>query len=78
VLFLAGELPSQTTLLRASPPAGTERIDFVIDGLIVGSAGPADPAVLWNLSPGKHVLEVRAHQAGGQSVTSDSTFEVRE
>jgi hypothetical protein len=78
VLYLAGELPAQRTLLSASPPAGTLRLDFVIDGEMVGSTGPADPAVVWNLSPGKHVLVVRAHLAGGQTVASESTFEVRQ
>ena len=38
VLFIAGELPSQSVVLRASPPAGTERIEFLIDGEHVGDA----------------------------------------
>jgi membrane carboxypeptidase/penicillin-binding protein PbpC len=78
VLFLAGELPSQRALLSASPPAGTLRLDFMVDGEAVGTAVPDDPAVLWNLSPGKHVLVVRAHLAGGRIATSESTFEVRQ
>jgi hypothetical protein len=77
VLFLAGELPSQTVLLRASPPAGTQSIDFVVDGAHVGSASINDPSIVWNLTRGEHVLEVRALLAGGEIVTARSTFEVR-
>jgi penicillin-binding protein 1C len=77
VLFLAGELPRQTVLLRASPPAGAERIDFLVDGELVGSVAPRDPAMAWHLETGKHVLEVRVLLAGGRVVTATSKFEVR-
>jgi membrane carboxypeptidase/penicillin-binding protein PbpC len=77
VLFVAGELVSQAVVLRASPPAGTQSIEFVVDGALAGSAHPANPTIVWNLTPGAHVLEVRALLAGGQIVTVQSTFEVR-
>ncbi len=77
VLFIAGELASQAVVLRASPPAGTERLEFVVDGAHVGDATVQDPTMVWNLTRGDHVLEVRAMLAGGQIVTAKSTFEVR-
>ena len=77
VLFVAGELQSQTVLLRASPPPGAVSIDFTIDGAHIGSASVDDPNVVWNLSTGEHVLEVRALMANGQIVTARSNFEVR-
>jgi membrane carboxypeptidase/penicillin-binding protein PbpC len=77
VLLIAGELRTQTVVLRASPPTGTQTIDFMVDGAHVGSATPGDPTVVWNLSVGSHVLEVRAMLAGGEILTARSTFEVR-
>jgi membrane carboxypeptidase/penicillin-binding protein PbpC len=76
VLFLAPELPSQSVLLRASPPSGTLAVEFLIDGRVVESARPG-AAVLWHLEPGIHVLEVRASLVDGRVATAQSEFEVR-
>jgi penicillin-binding protein 1C len=78
ILFIAGELPSQAVVLRASPPAGTQRVEFVINGVQAGDATADDPSLVWNLRPGTHVLNVTAVLNGGQIVTASSTFEVRE
>jgi hypothetical protein len=77
VLFMAPELPSQTALLRASPPAGTQRIDFYVDGTSAGSAPATDPTAIWALVPGTHELQVRAVLADGSTTSASSSFEVR-
>jgi penicillin-binding protein 1C len=77
VLFMAPELASQAVMLRASPPAGTRSIEFVIDGTAVGSAAPEDAAFVWSLQPGFHLLEVRASLLDGSVVTASSRFEVK-
>jgi hypothetical protein len=77
VLFMAPELSSQDALLRASPPPGTQRLDFLMDGALVGSAPATDPTAIWQLVPGKHALEVRAVLADGSTISASSSFEVR-
>jgi membrane carboxypeptidase/penicillin-binding protein PbpC len=77
VLYMAPELASRTALLRASPPSGTQSIEFRIDGSLVATAPANDPVAVWNLTPGAHVLEVRAVLAGGGSEVATTAFEVR-
>jgi len=77
VLFLAPELPSQALILRASPPAGAQRIEFRVDGALVGVASAADPTAVWPVSAGAHVLEVSAVLGSGEVVTASARFEVR-
>jgi penicillin-binding protein 1C len=76
VLFLAPELSSQTALLRASAPAGTQALEFFVDGELVRRAEPGEP-VPWPLEVGVHTLEVRATLTDGRVVSTRSEFEVR-
>jgi penicillin-binding protein 1C len=76
VLFMAPELASQAVMLRASPPAGTEEVEFRIDGRMIERAAPGE-AIVWQLEPGMHVLEVRALLSDGGVTTASSKFEVR-
>ena len=77
VLFISPELASQTVLLKASPPPGARRVDFLVDGSLVASASPDDAAAVWRLVAGKHELEVKAILADGRVVSAASRFEVR-
>ena len=78
VLFLAPELPAQEAVLRVSAPAATERIEFLIDGELVGRASGPDARLLWELTPGVHTLRVVAVLASGGTETATTRFEVRE
>ena len=78
VLFLAPELPAQEAVLRVSAPAAAERIEFLIDGELVGRASGPDARLLWELTPGVHTLRVVAVLASGGTETATTRFEVRE
>ena len=77
VLFFSPELASQSVLLRASAPPGSQRIEFLIDGSLVAAVPPADATAVWQLVAGQHVLEVRAVLASGEAIRATSRFEVR-
>ena len=77
VLFLAPELPRQKALLRVAAPPDAERVDFLVDGVSVGSAPGPDARVVWTLSVGVHRLRVVATLAGGGTAEASSRFEVR-
>ncbi len=78
VLFLAPELAQQEALLRASVPAGTQTVEFRVDGALVGSAAGDDAASIWPLEVGTHTLEVTAVLADGTTAIGRSHYEVRE
>ena len=78
VLFLAPELARQEALLRVAAPAESERVDFLVDGVAVGSATGPDARVVWPLTVGVHRLEVVAQLAGGGTATASARFEVRD
>ena len=77
VYWLAPELGAQQVVLRAATAPGIEDLTFAIDGLIVGAASSADPAITWTLVPGRHTLRVSASRGAGTLVAATSTFEVR-
>ena len=77
VLFIAPELERQQALLRAAAPAGVERIDFRVDGVVVGSATGADAFVVWPMTVGMHTLEVVATFEGGAQAVASARYEVR-
>ena len=77
VYWLAPELGAQQLVLRAAAAPGIEGLTFAVDGLLVGAASSAEPAVTWILAPGRHTLRVSAMQATGATVVATSTFEVR-
>ncbi|HEX5370359.1 MAG TPA: hypothetical protein VFY10_13165, partial [Dehalococcoidia bacterium] len=76
VLYIAPELPQQEALLQASPPSGTEQVEFVIDGSPVATVQASSASTVWPLVMGEHVLEVRALQADGGVRTATASFEV--
>ena len=78
VLFIAPELARQEALLRAAAPAGAERIEFLVDGVPVGSASGPDARVVWPLSVGVHRLDVVATLADGGTAVASSRFEVQD
>ena len=78
VLYLAPELARQEALLRVAAPAGAERIEFLVDGVSVGSAQGPDARVVWTLAVGSHRLKVVATLSGGGTATASSRFEVRD
>ena len=65
-------------LLRAAAPAGVERIEFRVDGIVVGSATGADAYVVWPMTVGMHTVEVVATFAGGAQAAATARYEVRE
>jgi membrane carboxypeptidase/penicillin-binding protein PbpC len=77
VFSISPELPDQEIVLRASVPAGTLRVEFWVDGVLVGRAAGDEPAVVWVMMPGVHSLEVVAVLADGALATTSTTFEVR-
>jgi membrane carboxypeptidase/penicillin-binding protein PbpC len=77
ILFISPELASQTVLLKASVAPGARSVDFLIDGILVASASPADASAVWRLVAGKHELEVRTLLADGRVISATSRFEVR-
>jgi hypothetical protein len=77
VLFYAPELGTQSALLRASPPPGTSSVEFWIDGSLVAAMPAHDATAVWTLTPGKHVLEVRAVLGESMVIRTTSQFEVR-
>ena len=78
VLYIAPELDQQQALLRAAAPAGVERIEFRVDGIVVGSATGADAYVVWPMTVGMHTVEVVATFAGGAQAAATARYEVRE
>jgi membrane carboxypeptidase/penicillin-binding protein PbpC len=77
VLYISPELAAQEVLLKASPPPDTQRLDFLVDGVVVASASPREPSAVWRLVAGRHELEVRAVLGDGRVVSARSPFEVR-
>jgi hypothetical protein len=64
-------------LLQAAVPPGAERVEFRVDGTLVGMATPPEPSVLWDLEVGRHVLEVTAVFSADGRLSASTTFEVR-
>jgi len=77
VFWLASELAAQQLVLRAAVAPGVDRLTFAVDGVNVGDASAADPAITWTLAPGRHTLQVSASVEGGDTIAAISTFEVR-
>ncbi len=77
VLYIAPELHEQQALLQASPPPGTQQVEFVMDGSAVATVPASVANTVWSLIPGSHVLQVRALQADGNVLTATTSFEVR-
>lgn len=73
VLWLAPELGTQETMLRAVAAPGIAHVTFVMDGAVIGDAPAADLRLLWALVPGRHVLVLSAPGVAPVS----SAFEVR-
>lgn len=73
VYWLAPELDAQQVVLRAAA-AGIDRLTFAVDGVIVGEASAADPAITWTLASGRHTLRVSTPEG----IAATSTFEVRQ
>ncbi len=77
VLFLSPELASQSVLLKASPPSGTQRVEFLVDGTLAAVVSPSSASTVWHLVAGPHLLEVRAVLSDGRVISATSRFEVR-
>jgi membrane carboxypeptidase/penicillin-binding protein PbpC len=77
VFWLAPELGVQQLVLRAAASPAVDHLSFSIDGLPVGDAAPADPSIIWQLSPGRHTLRVTGSQRSGGTASASATFEVR-
>lgn len=77
VFWLAPELTAQQLILRAAAVPGSGQVTFEVDGLVVGEAPPADPWLVWALTPGRHTLRVQVQLPGGASASALSSFEVR-
>jgi hypothetical protein len=60
----------QRLRLEASVPVGTVRVEFVLDGEIVGSADAAPWRVFWPLTPGEYDLRVVAVDGAGRRAES--------
>jgi penicillin-binding protein 1C len=77
VFFMAPELREQQLVLRASAPAGSERVTFRLDGRVIGEGPGADVRLVWRLEPGMHRVEATARLADGSTTTATSTYEVK-
>jgi membrane carboxypeptidase/penicillin-binding protein PbpC len=74
--YMAPELASQALVLRANAPAGSTNVAFWLDGAPLWQGAAMDPQVVWRLTPGRHMLEVKAMSPSGDEVWSLSHFEV--
>lgn len=72
VYQISRSIPAATQRLRleASAPPGTTRVDFVINGTVVGSADSAPWRVFWTLELGDFALHVRAVDSAGRQIDS--------
>lgn len=70
-----------TLVAAASDDVAIDRVDFLVDGAVVGSSTAAPYSVGWDssaVSDGSHVIEARALDAAGNSAVSASvTIDVR-
>lgn len=78
ILYIAPELHRQETVLRATVPAGVERVEFRVDGVPVGDTAGPDAYVVWRMTVGEHTLEVVATFADGVTVAATRRYVVRE
>ena len=77
VLFPAPELGEARLVLQASAPPDAERVDFYVDGVLVGSAAGPRPYVDWKLDVGTHEVRLVAHLPNGDTAETTSAYEVR-
>ena len=77
VLYPAPEVADDPLVLRASVPAGTESVEFYVNGMRAGTGTGAAPFTEWIMAPGRYELRVVAHLAGGVSTEASAEYEVR-
>jgi hypothetical protein len=77
VLHLTPELGRSEVLLRAAVAPGASRVEFRIDGRLVGVGAAPAPTVTWPATLGTHTLAVTAVLPDGSTRMSETRFEVR-
>jgi membrane carboxypeptidase/penicillin-binding protein PbpC len=77
VLYLAPELERDEVVLRASVPAETTQVEFIVNGSPVAAIEGNEASAIWLLDAGWYELEVVAHLPDGSTALARSRYEVR-
>lgn len=78
--YASADMGTATLTLTASAPVGTESVEYVVDGIAVGSSINPPYTVATEIDPGKagwgeHHVEATAKRAvSGETITAESTF----